>query len=229
MNRRQNESGYFNAGLGSADDDETSSPQTPYSPTPNSSAKFSSPSRRMTPFRSSQPPATPRAEPLAAQVFSRTNLGLITLLLSSPSSQHKRNPAVAQTVRLNMGKIYLKFIIQALLYLLTAYLFVSAITLCFKLSCTVLIPITILCALQQAARRMHAGRNRLHDENGSQNYSLTSDIKWTSNKFLGIIDGASNFALGLFSFIPERLAQTSVLNGQMSHITDYSTKASRNM
>ena len=71
----------------------------------------------------------PADEPLAARVFSRANLGFVTLFLPSPSSQHKRQDDVAHTVRLNIGRVYLKFVIQALLYLLSTYIFISAVKL----------------------------------------------------------------------------------------------------
>ena len=166
----------------------------------------------------------PDKERLAARLFSPANLGLVTLFLPSLTSQHKRQDDVAHTVRLNMGRVYLKFVIQALLYLLSTYIFISAVTLFFKLPCMILIPIAILCALQLAARSMMYGINRLHAANADQNYSLTNDIIWASNKFQGLIEHASNFALRLFTFIPERLAQTTLLDRQMAHIPDYSRR-----
>lgn len=163
---------------------------------------------------------------LASQIFSPVNLGLLNILRSTPPNQAKRSSSLSNTVRLSMARIYCKFIIQALLYLLATYL----LTLCFQLPWTVLVPLTIICALHLAARTMHSTRNSLHRSDAHQNYSLTRDMKWVDKRFHSLIDHSSNFTLGLFSAVPQKIADSrlfGLLDRQMAHIPDNSPRPRR--
>lgn len=158
---------------------------------------------------------------LASQIFSPVNLGLLNILRSTPPNQAKRSSSLSNIVRLSMARIYCKFIIQALLYLLATYL----LTLCFQLSWTVLVPLTIICAIHLAARTMHSTRNQLHSSNAHQRCSLIRDMKWVAKRFHSLIDHSSNFTLGLFSALPQKIADSrllGLLDRQMAHIPDNS-------
>lgn len=161
---------------------------------------------------------------LARKIFSPVNLGLLNILRSAPPHQAQRSKEISNRVRLNMASIYCKFVIQALLYLLATYLSWMLLTLCFKLSWTVLIPLTIICAIHLAARTMHITRNKLHVISAHQNESLTSNMKWVAKRFHNLIEHSSNFALGLFSALPQKIADSHLLDRQMAHIPDNSPR-----
>ena len=165
--------------------------------------------------------------PLGLQIFSPQNLGLLNFARSQPTYVIKRPPEVANIVRLNMAKTYLKCIIEALLYLLITYFLGVALTFCFKLSPYILLPAIILCATQLAARKMHSFRNKMHESHPEKQISLARDCKWVGKKIQGLVDQASEFSLGLFAFVPEKIAKTSLLDRQMAYIPDNSYKGFR--
>lgn len=161
------------------------------------------------------------AQPTTEQISNTIQFGILNLLRTVPESGPQRASEVALRVRINMGNLYLKFIIQALLYLVTAMLLLTVVTWCCKISAFVLISLAMLGSLHMAARRMHQPDNRLHEENAHQAHSLFQGQNWTE-KYHEIIDSSANYAVGFFSGLTRRLANTSALDQQIQHIPDNS-------
>lgn len=145
--------------------------------------------------------------------------GLLNLVREPFASAPARDPQVIASLRLNMINLYLKYVIQALLYLLIAYLLWLTLSFCFQAPAFILIPLTILAALHLAARRMHQPDHALHDPDGYGFHSLTGPYDTVSNTSI-LIDKIANYSVGFFSGVATRLAETTVLDTQISYVPD---------
>lgn len=174
----------------------------------------------------SLPTSPPRAtinptQPTAEEISHTIQYGILNLLRTAPESSPQRSSEVARIVRINMCNIYLKFIIQALLYVLAALLLLTLVTWCCKMPTLVLIPLAILAPLHMAARMMHQPDNRLHIEHAHQAHSLFQGQNW-AEKLHTIIDSTADYTVGFFSEFTRPLANTSLLDQQIQHIPDNS-------
>ena len=158
--------------------------------------------------------------PASEQISNTMQYGILNVFRPVPESAPQRASELDLIVRINMGNLYLKFIIQALLYLLTAMLLLTVVS---KISAFVLISGVMLGSLHMAARTMHQLDNRLHEENAHQGHALFQGQNW-AEKYHEIIDSAANYAVGFFSGWTRRLANTSVLDQQIQHIPDNSRR-----
>lgn len=158
--------------------------------------------------------------PVDPVVQARTiRYGLLNLVREPFASAPARDSQVIASLRLNMINLYLKYVIQALLYLLIAYLLWLTLSFCFQAPAFILIPLTILAALHLAARRMHQPDHALHDPDGYRFHSLTGPYDLVSNTSI-LIDKIANHSVRFFSGITTRLAATTVLDTQISYVPD---------
>lgn len=160
-------------------------------------------------------------QPNSAQIAATIQYGLLNLIRPSFDNAPQRQEELAHTVRLNMINLYLKFIVQALLYGLAAILVLTIVTLCTKFLSVLLPPITLICALHMAARAMHQPHNQLHAPNAYQARSLVENLNW-GNTLHGLIDRTSNYSVGFFSGFATFLANSSLLDRQIAHVPDNS-------
>ncbi|MGV3740503.1 MAG: hypothetical protein ACO1N3_04345 [Gammaproteobacteria bacterium] len=145
--------------------------------------------------------------------------GLFNLWREPSRSAPVRDAEASAALRLNMVNLYLKFVIQTLLYLLTAYLLWSALSLCFQVPTYILIPLTIIGALHLAARRMHQTDHELDDSNGYRFHSITGPYEVISDTNI-IIDRIANYSVGFFSGFARRLSHTTALDNQITYVPE---------
>lgn len=165
-----------------------------------------------------QPAIVPIVPPVDPAVQARTiRYGLLNLWRQPFAAAPTRDAEAAAALRLNMANLYIKFVILALLYLLTAYLLWLALSVCFQIPAIILVPLTIITALHLAARRMHQPDHALHEENGYGYHSLTGPYEFVSNANI-IIDRIANYSVGFFSGFARRLAHTTALDNQITYV-----------
>ena len=99
--------------------------------------------------------------------------------------------------------MYLKYVIQALLYFVAATLILTIATGCAKFLGIMMLPFTLICALHLAAREMHQPHNRLHETNAHQDRSLIEGQDWAT-QIHGLIDSSANYTVGFFSGLTSR-------------------------
>lgn len=160
-------------------------------------------------------------EPNSAQIATTIQYGLLNIIRPKFDNAPQRTEEVAHTVRLNMINMYLKFMIQALLYGLAAILVLTIVTLCTKFLSILLLPVILICALHMAARAMHQQHNQLHAPNAYQENSLVKDLNW-GNALHGFFDRTSNYSVGFFSGFATFLANSPLLDKQIAHVPDNS-------
>lgn len=156
---------------------------------------------------------------LAERVFSPTNLGLLNLCRTPPAS-HATDRSTVLTMRLNMINTYLKFIIQAVLYILSALLLGTILSFTLQFSFKILVPVILLMVLQMAARNIHNPGNEFQNPDVHENLSLGDNLAWVIDKKNMVIDKAANYTVGLFQPLTRRLAQSSFLDRQLAYIPD---------
>ena len=118
--------------------------------------------------------------------------------------------------------MYLKYVIQALLYFVAATLIFAIATGCAKFLGIMMLPFTLIYSLHLAAREMHQPHNRLHETNAHQDRSLIEGQDWAT-QIHGRIDRSANYSVGFFSGLTSRLANSSMFDKQIAHIPDNSS------
>lgn len=185
--------------------------------------------RRSSMLPSHLPPRRPEAQllqPNSEQITDTIQYGLLNLIRPIFNTATQRTDELAQTVRLNMINSYLKYMIQALLYILVVMLAYALITLCAKCLGFLIVPIALIWALHSAARGMHQPNNQLHIPNSHQTTSLATEATWT-HAIHAFIDKTANYSLGFFSDFATSLANSSLLDRQITHIPDNSYNLGR--
>ena len=164
------------------------------------------------------------SQPSSEEIATTIQYGLLNLIRPTFESAPQRNAEHIYTVRLNMINMYLKYVIQALLYFVAATLILTIATGCAKFLGIMMLPFTLICALHLAAREMHQPHNRLHETNAHQDRSLIEGEgqDWTTQIHCRI-DRRANYSVGFFSGLTSRLANSSMFDKQIAHIPDNSS------
>ncbi len=168
------------------------------------------------------PPAQTISQPSSEQIATTIQYGLLNLIRPTFESAPQRTAELAYTVRLNMINMYLKYVIQALLYFVAATLIFAIATGCAKFLGIMMLPFTLIYSLHLAAREMHQPHNRLHETNAHQDRSLIEGQDWAT-QIHGRIDRSANYSVGFFSGLTSRLANSSMFDKQIAHIPDNSS------
>lgn len=156
------------------------------------------------------------------QITTSIRYGLWNLWRAALQPEPQRSEAISQTIRLNMARIYFKYMIQALLYLLIGALCALVLFWCFKAPMVALIPLVIIFALHLAAQEMHQSDNLLHEPDAHLRHSLGQHQNW-STKIHNYIDYAANSAVSFFSPITNKIANSKTFDKQITWIPDNSS------
>lgn len=159
------------------------------------------------------------SQPSSEQIATTIQYGLLNIIRPTFESAPQRTAEQTYTVRLNMINMYLKYVIQALLYFLAAILILTIATWCAKFLGIMMLPFTLICALHLAAREMHQPHNHLHETHAHRDRSLIESQNWAT-PIHGLIDRTANYSVGFFSGITSRLANSSMFDKQIAHIPD---------
>ena len=171
--------------------------------------------------QSSQPPLTqPSPQPAAVdpRLEEQTiSYGLLNVFRRPNATPVVREAEASATLRFNMINLYIKFVIQALLYLLAAYLLYVILQACFQMPLIILIPLILVSALHLAARNMHRSEHALLNEEGYNDHSLSGPFDVLANTCV-LIDRAANYGVGFFSAYARRLADSTILDNQITYV-----------
>ena len=140
------------------------------------------------------PPADPQRSPITEQP------GFIAI-----------DKEAAYTVRLNIITICLKFVIQALFYLLAARVLLTLLTLCFTLPLLLLVPGVSFLAIY-LAYNLQPPQNNLCVTDAHQTISLAEKYANWSTRLDKHIDHAANHSLRFFSGLTTRLANSALFD-----------------
>ena len=131
--------------------------------------------------------------------------GLLHLFLAPANPIPQRSEEESANLRLNMINLYLKYMIQALIYFFLAFLVLKITLWCAQFFTFLLLPIILIGALHMAAVEMHKPNNRMHETNIHQNCSLFdranlgANVQQCMDATIHFIDNSTNHALRFFS------------------------------
>lgn len=168
--------------------------------------------------RTHSSPVTPTSVPVDPKIQKENiRYGLLNAFRTPSTTAAQRSSEEIHTLRLNMINLYLKYIIQTILYSLAAYLLWVILSACFQMPIYVLIPLVLVFALHLAARRMHHPDHALQENKGYTLHSLTGPYDAMSNACI-LIDKAANYSVGFFSGFANRLANSTLLDNQITYV-----------
>ncbi|PJD90737.1 MAG: hypothetical protein CK424_08715 [Legionella sp.] len=150
------------------------------------------------------------------------NFAFFNIFRSAPASAPQRSAIDMQEIRLKLMSAYIKFVIQALCYLLATYIAWKALSVIFSLSFVILIPTLVFIALQAAAKSMYLDAEGNFDTLADDHIqaSLSANGSWAMNKGFKAIDTISEYATSLFftESVKESLKNATFLDNQIAFI-----------